>query len=280
MGTMDSLSILTSDIRLALSRGQHLVGVFLDISAAYDSVQLPLLRQKMQHLSLPAKMVHVICNLLMSRSICVRFQGSMLPPRTIWKGLPQGSVLSPILYSLYTAELEKVVDCFCDILQYADDIALYYASDSFSECTTRLNTALRYLNEWLSDHGLSLSAPKSSVVVFSRRRWIPDVDIVIDDDIIPQEDIVKFLGLYLDSRLTGIPHLNHVKEKCEKSINVPGPFLVHGGVLIPTHRSCYIMRLSEVISIMEHFYWNPVVSLPCLLWTKYNQNVFELSLEQ
>lgn len=220
MGTMDSLSILTSDIRLALSRNQHLVGVFLDITSAYDNVQLPLLRQKMQELSIPRKMIHVICNLFMERSICVRSENYMLPPRTVWKGLPQGSVLSPILYSLYTSDLDRTVDSFCDILQYADDIVLYYSSDSFSDSTSRLNAALRYLNEWLQDHGLSLSASKSSAVVFSRRRWIPDVDIVIGEDSVTVENSVKFLGVYLDSRMSGVPHLKHVQNKCEKSINV------------------------------------------------------------
>lgn len=220
MGTMDSLSILTSDIRLAFSRGQHVVGVFLDVTSAYDNVQLPLLRQKMHQLSLPVRMVNVICNLFMDRSICVRLQGSLLPPRNIWKGLPQGSVLSPILYSLYTADLDKSVNCFCDILQYADDIALYFASDSISECSVALNSGLSYLNAWLTDHGLSLSASKSSVVVFTRKRRIPDIDILLDDEIIPVSNCVKFLGLYLDARLTGIPHLNFIRNKCEKSVNV------------------------------------------------------------
>ncbi|KAI8435596.1 hypothetical protein MSG28_003872 [Choristoneura fumiferana] len=220
LGTMDSLSILTSDIRLALSRGQHLVGVFLDITSAYDNVQLPLLRQKMQQLSIPSKMIHVICNLFMERSICVRSDNHMLPPRTIWKGLPQGSVLSPILYSLYTSDLDKTVDSFCDILQYADDIVLYYYSDSFPDCTSRLNAALRYLNEWLQDHGLNLSPSKSRAVVFSRRRWIPDIDIVIDEEPVSVEDNVKFLGVHLDSRMTGVPHLKYVQNKCEKGINV------------------------------------------------------------
>lgn len=220
LGTMDSLSTLTSDIRLALSRGHHLVGVFLDISSAYDNVQLPLLRQKMQQLSIPRKMIHVICNLFMERSIRVRSGNIMLPARTIWKGLPQGSVLSPILYNLYTSDLDRVVDSFCDILQYADDIVLYYHSDSFLDCSSRLNAALRYLNEWLQDHGLSLSPSKSRAVVFSRKRWIPDFDIVIDEESVNIEDSIKFLGVYLDSRMTGVPHLKHVQNKCEKSINV------------------------------------------------------------
>lgn len=57
---MDSLNILTTDIRLSLSKKEHLVGCFLDVSAAYDSVNIPVLRAKMLELSVPARIVHYI----------------------------------------------------------------------------------------------------------------------------------------------------------------------------------------------------------------------------
>ncbi|XP_073950950.1 uncharacterized protein [Choristoneura fumiferana] len=145
MGTMDSLSILTTDIRISLSRNEFLVGVFLDVSSAYDSVILSLLRDKLSKLSLPQKLTHFICNFLMERSIEVRHNGSHSTPRLIWQGLPQGSVLSPLLYSLYTHDLDEAVSPFCNILQYADDIALYASSHSVEVATCNLNQALFYL---------------------------------------------------------------------------------------------------------------------------------------
>lgn len=220
MGTMDSLSIFSSDIRLAFSRSQHLVGVFLDITSAYDNVLLPLLRLKMLQLSIPPRLVNIICNLLMARSISVRVQGSLLPSRTVWKGLPQGSVLSPLLYSFYTADLDSSCSSECNILQYADDIALYYSSDSISECSVRLNCAIQYLNDWLTDHGLSLSVSKTSVVVFTRKRMIPDIGIVLGNNTLEVSDRVKFLGIYFDSRLSGTVHINYIRDKCEKAVNI------------------------------------------------------------
>ena len=219
MGTLDSLSTLSSQIRLAFSQEEHVIGVFLDINSAYDNVQLHLLRQKMLNLSIPRMLVNVICNLFMARTISVRLNDSLLPSRLIWKGLPQGSVLSPLLYNLYTYDLSKSVDSFCNILQYADDLALYVSSSSFSTCCARLNSALMYFGDWISDHGLSLSISKSNVVVFSRKRIIPDIEILFQDQLIPVQDKVKFLGVVLDSKLSGIHHLNHIVSKCEKNIN-------------------------------------------------------------
>lgn len=220
LGTMDSLGIFTTDIRTALARGEFLVGVFLDIAAAYDNVLLPVLRHKLQQLRVSPRITRFICNLLLPRSIVVKTNSLTLPPRTIWKGLPQGSVLSPILYSIYTYDLELSVNSFCNILQYADDIALYSNSNSMDEICYRLNSALQYLGQWLSDHGLSLSIDKCKAVIFTRRRQIPLPNIIFENQQIPLARSAKFLGIILDSRLNGVAHVEYILQKCEKSINV------------------------------------------------------------
>ncbi|KPJ09191.1 RNA-directed DNA polymerase from mobile element jockey [Papilio machaon] len=220
LSTTDSLGILTTDIRIAFTKGEYLAGVFLDIASAYDNVQLPVLRQKLQSLSIPPKLTHFICSLLFCRSIVVKHQSSSLPPRLVWKGLPQGSVLSPLLYSIYTHDLELSVSSFCNILQYADDIALYHSSGSVEEISCRINSALYYLGQWLSDHGLSLSVGKCQAVVFTRKRSLPSFQFSIEDQLIHLSDKIKFLGIYLDNRLSGIAHSEHIIKKCEKGINV------------------------------------------------------------
>lgn len=218
--TLDSLTILTSDIRLALSKKQQLVGCFLDISSAYDNVQLPLLRAKLLQLSIPARIVQIICKLFMGRTIKIRTGNTFHPPLTVWQGLPQGSVLSPLLYNLYTFDVEQSVLPFCNILQYADDLVVYTTAHNIDDASTRLNEALVYLKDWLDEHGLSLSPSKSCTVTFTRSHSIPNVVLYYEDQIIPNSRSVKFLGVIFDSKMTGVPHLNHVVDKCENGINV------------------------------------------------------------
>ncbi|KAJ0171825.1 hypothetical protein K1T71_012588 [Dendrolimus kikuchii] len=258
MGTIDSLSLLTSDIRLAFSKNEHVVGAFLDITAAYDNVDLPLLRQKLQKLSIPERIITIICNMFMERSISIRSSVCPLSPRFVWKGLPQGSVLSPLLYSIYTADLETSVNCFCKILQYADDIALYVTSDSFTDCCSRLNSALFYLNNWLADHGLEISASKSSVVIFSRKRSVPSLDISVNNHTISVKDNVKFLGLYLDSKLSGVNHLNYISNKVEKNINI---LRALSGAKWGSHP--YNQKLLYNAIIRSHFDYGSVLLEPC-----------------
>lgn len=256
--TMDSLGIITSEIRLAFTKNQSVIGIFLDITAAYDNVLLPLLRQKMSQLSIPERLTNFVCNLLMSRTILIRDRDSFLPPRIVWRGLPQGSVLSPLLYSIYTQDLDQSVTSFCKVLQYADDLALYLPCYDFQAASRRLNSAMFHLDEWLSDHGLSLSITKSAIVVFSRKKHIPDVNISLNDQSIPVYDQVKFLGVILDSKMTGTPHINYILKKCEKSLNV---LRCLAGVWWGAHP--YSLKLVYNAIIRSHFDYGSFLLEPC-----------------
>lgn len=220
VSTSDSLSILVSDIYSSYKEKQFLVAVFLDIAAAYDNVLLPVLISKLSRLNVPERISRFISCLLMERSVVVKTTDGFLHPKTVWKGLPQGSVLSPLLYSIYTHDLDKSVESFCEVLQYADDLTLYVKHDSIEQSVGRLNSALSYLNDWLCIHGLSLSASKCSCVVFTKKRSIPNVLIHVDNESIPQTDKAKFLGITLDSRMNGLAHIDSIVQKCEKNANI------------------------------------------------------------
>ncbi|XP_022828405.1 uncharacterized protein LOC111357833 [Spodoptera litura] len=220
LGTADSVGTLTSAIRLALSRDESLVAVFLDVSSAYDSVLLPLLRQKLQELRIPSRICQIIGCILSNRTLQLRTPEDDPTQRTAWRGLPQGSVLSPILYNIYTHDLPSCLNYDCRILQYADDIALMVTSSSITDATTSMNVSLASLHQWLLSHGLSLSAPKSSAVIFSRRRRLPDIRIEIDGQPIPVMRKARFLGVILDSRMSGVDHVDAVVKRCERSVCV------------------------------------------------------------
>ncbi|XP_073947239.1 uncharacterized protein [Choristoneura fumiferana] len=101
------------------------------------------------------------------------------------------------------------------ILQYADDLVLYTSSQSTDAAPSKLNEALSYLKIWLDDHGLTLSPSKSCIVTFTRSRSIPIMDIRYDDEVIPCLDAVKFLGVFLDSKMTGVPHLDCLRTSTD-----------------------------------------------------------------
>lgn len=103
---------------------------------------------------------------------------------------PTGYIAQPtLLYSLYTSDLDTSVNCFCKILQYVDGIAFYSSSKEFLESTQYFDSALYYLNLKLSNHGLFLSPEKSSAVMFSRKSFVPDLHIQIDQPAMVENEV-------------------------------------------------------------------------------------------
>jgi ribonuclease HI len=256
--TMDSVSILTTDVRLAFSKNEHLLGCFLDISAAYDNVLLPVLRAKMLHLSIPVKIVNIVARLFMGRCIKVRSGSTYSSPRTLWQGLPQGSVLSPLLYNIYTHDLEQSVSSFCNVLQYADDLVLYTSEQSIDKAANNINSALSYLKHWLDEHGLTLSPSKSCTVTFTRKRSIPRSNVLYGREIIPSRESVKFLGVILDGRMSGVSHLNYIIGKCEKGINI---LRALSGVWWGAHPYC--QKLLYNATIRSQMDYGSLILEPC-----------------
>lgn len=258
MSTLDGLSLITTDIRIAFAKKESLIAVFLDIAAAYDNVLLPVLRNKLQQLSIPERLVRFISNLLMDRKILIKPQSSLLPVRNVWKGLPQGSVLSPLLYSLYTHDLDHSISPICKVLQYADDLAIYMRTNSMEDAKDNLNTALTLLDEWLKDHGLSLSASKSSCVVFSKKRIPPVIELYVGQALIRQVNGTKFLGIHLDSRLNGVPHANYISQICEKNVNVLRSL---SGVWWGSHPYCQKLLYNAIVR--SHLDYGSFLLDPC-----------------
>lgn len=217
--TLDNLSSLVTDVKLALSKNEYCIAVFLDICGAYDNVNIPILKEKLLTIGIPPKLVQFIINLLSQRTIVVDGSDPSSHIRLVFKGLPQGSVLSPILYNIYTYDLEKSIHFMCNILQYADDLTFYKISPNLFIAASAINNALRKLLAWLNSNGLELSPSKSKVVIFTRRRKLPDIQVKFGDEVIPIFKEVKFLGMFLDSKLTWNSHINHVITKCESNIN-------------------------------------------------------------
>ncbi|KAA5550263.1 hypothetical protein F3G54_33470, partial [Pseudomonas aeruginosa] len=115
---------------------------FLDINSAYDNVLLHILKSKLDKLKVPYFLTNSIVNLLSERKIILDVGGPYKPSRLVWRGLPQGSVLSPLLYNIYTYDLEGSVGDSASLLQYADDLVIYASDMSVS-------TAERYVSSSL-----------------------------------------------------------------------------------------------------------------------------------
>ncbi|CAK1547954.1 unnamed protein product [Leptosia nina] len=247
---IDNISILTSDINIVFSCNQHVVAAFVDIRSAYDNVVISILQKNLLKLGIPNVLINFIISLLEQRYIFLNIDESVQLKRTISKGLPQGSVLSPLLYNIYTHDLADSLHSTINILQYADDLVIYTIDANFNCACNFLNQGHTDLKCWLDKNELDVSVDKSVAVVFTRSLVIPRVNVSFNEKQVPLENHTKFLGVILDSKMTGTLHAEYICTKCEAIRNL---LRCLSGVWLGAHPYCMKLVYNALIrSILDY----------------------------
>ena len=201
---------LTKYIKTGFAKLQHTAAIFLDVEKAYDTVWIPGLIYKLIKFEFPDTYTHIISSYLTKRSFRVKIEDALSSPRKTHAGVPQGSILAPTLYNLYTADIPTHQDS--QIAQYADDTVLFYRSFDMTKCVNTVTQHMDTINKWSSKWRIKLNQSKTQYMVFTNRRTdIPP--LVIDSYRIYPKDNCKYLGIVLDKKLNYQQHLNHIKKK-------------------------------------------------------------------
>ena len=138
----------------------------------------------------------------------------------VTSGVLQGSILGPLLFSLYVNDLTEVLlSQDSTLILYADDIVLYKRITSPSDVST-LQTDVNKVNKWINDAGLSLNASKCKVVVFSRKHVRPVISLSVGSSIIPVVDSTCYLGVTLSNDLKWNAHISRTCAKARQQLGV------------------------------------------------------------
>lgn len=125
-------------------------------------------------------------------------------------GIPQGSVLGPVLYTIYTADLPTSENVM--VATYADDTAILSSSNSSTEASYHLQNHLNKLDHWLKKWNIMVNPNKSQHITFAlRREDCPSVSI--NASVIPSSSSVKYLGIVLDRRMTWKDHIRNKRQQ-------------------------------------------------------------------
>ena len=140
--------------------------VFIDLRKAFDTVDHAVLLDKLSNLGIVADKEHGwFMDYLSNRTQVVEFQGVTSTPEAISVGVPQGSILRPLLFILHINDLPVVVS-ECNILMYADDTVLYYSSSKASIIQDKLIANLSKIEHWLSFNSLFINVSKTEAMLF------------------------------------------------------------------------------------------------------------------
>ncbi len=178
--------------------------ILIDLQKAFDTIDHEILLKKLVHLGFSKESIKLFRSYLCNRTFLVDVENHLSVPGNLECGVPQGSVLGPLLFLLYINDMAGVVDC--EILLYADDTCLVFQDHDLKTISDNLNTNFNKLCDWFLDNKLSihLGKDKTKAIVFSGKNRPKDdkLNIYRGDIKIAQHKEVNYLGCWFDERAT------------------------------------------------------------------------------
>lgn len=207
--TIDQVHRITNVIEQSLEERKICSAVLLDVSQAFDKVWHNGLLRKIRGV-LPKPYVEVIKSYLEDRYFRVKLEDAYSRIKEINTGVPQGSILGPILYLLYTYDVPTPSNSI--IATFADDTAILAVADTENIANAYLQHAVNQVSKWTKDWRIKLNHTKSIHINFTNKCTL-NTPVYIDEFQIPFSNNAKYLGMTLDAKLRW---KEHVKKKCEE----------------------------------------------------------------
>ena len=209
--TIDQVHRITNVIEKALEEKKVCSTVFLDVSQAFDKVWHHGLIHKLS-IMLPKQFVDILESYLSQRAFRVRHEDAYSELKQIKAGVPQGSVLGPTLYLLYTCDIPELENN--TIATFADDTAIMAVGDTQEEAVEKVQTAINTIFEWTKIWRIKLNESKSTHTDFTNKK-INYHPVIMNGHAIPYGNTAKYLGMNLDAKLRWKAHVKKKREELE-----------------------------------------------------------------
>ena len=220
--TTIALTLLQDKISKSLFDGEYVLGVFLDFSKAFDTVNHDILLRKLYAYGIRGVAHEWLKSYLSCRTQYVVFNGIESTKRTVTCGVPQGSILGPLLFLLYINDMACISNILYPML-FADDTNVFLSGRNANQLIRIMNGELLNIVDWLDSNKLSLNISKTHFILFrsqGMRKPLINDDLIIKNESINQDHKTKFLGVIVDEKLTWFEHIQYIKCKIAKGIGI------------------------------------------------------------
>ena len=214
-----ALLVAQNDILTALNKKQSALLLLIDYSKAFDMVSHEILLYKLRHYGIRGKAHDWFRSYLSNRSQFVAIDGERSSTKSITTGVPQGSVLGPLLFILFINDLPNI-NSKVQFILYADDANIIITAETEAEIISILEELCRDLVQWVNINGLFLNLKKTNYMVFTRKRSsvLENFDPYVGQVKIERKTVARFLGVLIDEKLTWSYHIAAVKAKMSRYI--------------------------------------------------------------
>ena len=215
-----TLMVLMNNLISSLENGETVVGVFLDFSKAFDTVDHDILLAKLEQHGIRGNALVWFRSYLTDREQFVTYNGVASSTKPISCGVPQGSILGPLLFLVYINDLCNVCKSTLPVL-FANDTYLFKSSQDISIIENVLIEELKNISLWLKVNKLSLNVKKTHFIVFTKRKKCNEpIKLFIDNQTIDEVRSITFLGVIIDKKITWKDHINYVAGKVSRAIGM------------------------------------------------------------
>ena len=216
--TTHALIDLTKDIRQAVDNNFYSCGVFIDLQKAFDTVDHDILLKKLDHYGIRGIANDWFRSYLKNRKQYVHISGFNSELENVNFGVPQGSVLGPLLFLIYINDLHHAIK-YSKTRHFADDTNLLINNNSLKQLKKRLNFDLRQLSNWLKAYKISLNCSKTEYIIFRHpnKQVNYDLKIKINGKRLVPSKCVKYLGIVLDPHLNWSFHVDSLAPKLTRA---------------------------------------------------------------
>lgn len=232
--------------------------VFLDIEKAFDTIWHNGLVFKLNKFGFPIYLQKIIMSFLSERSFVVDIGNHLSDKKTILAGVPQGSVLSPLLYSIYTSDYTLLKRHSAAL--YADDTAILSSGKVSNAIVKNMKASLVHVEKYFSKWKIKINEGKTQAIIFpfnKSPKRIPTINLTIQGSNVPLQNSIKYLGVILDKKLTFKEHISYISRKALRC----------GRALFPLLNRKSSLNVQNKI-LLYKMCIRPIMTYGCQVWSK------------
>jgi len=235
----------------SLNDKKKTMGIFLDLSKAFDTVDKNILLHKLKYYGIKSNELSLLSSFLANRKQITCLNDIFSDHKETITGVPQGSILAPLLFLIYINDIKYFNSSDINIKLFADDTNIFIKSNSFEELFTNATFLLNNLSKWLKSNKLSLNYDKTEYVIFGNHKFDCSLNLKIDNNVIKKVSSTKYLGIILNEKLKWNETITSILGKVNKFkfiLNKLQPFLSKTKLLL-LYKSLVLSNISYGIGI-------------------------------